>query len=402
MKEFTRGQKSKLADLTPATKLQVGLNIEAAGSIPFDISCFGVDANDKLSDDRYFIFYNQKTSPCGSLSAQGPQDGNRENFQVDLSQLPASIRKLVFTVTIDGAGTMSQTTYGHLRLYGNGSEVAKFVFSGRDFKDEKAVIVGEIYLKDVWRFAAVGQGFNGGLSALLKHFGGEEAGGPAPTPTPYAPPPPTPPRPAPPAPPPVNLGKVTLDKKGDKKVVNLQKGGSQPIHINLNWDNPFAGQRRGLFARQQEAPDLDLGCMYRMRDGRKGVIQSLSRNFGSRDQYPYIFLDKDDRSGAASDGENLFIYRPDLIDLVLVITFIYEGANDFTQVNGRLTITDQARSEIFMRLNSPDYNKNFCAICTIRGTGSTVEITKEEQYFFGHEDADRRYGFGFRWVEGSK
>jgi hypothetical protein len=36
-----------------------------------------------------------------------------------------------------------------------------------------------------------------------------------------------------------------------------------------------------------------------------------------------------------------------------------------------------------------------------RSRGS-VEITKEEQYFRGHRDADERYGFGFRWARGSK
>jgi hypothetical protein len=48
--------------------------------------------------------------------------------------------------------------------------------SGADFASEKAVIPGELDRKDGhWRFGAVGQGFDGGLSALLKHFGGVEA-----------------------------------------------------------------------------------------------------------------------------------------------------------------------------------------------------------------------------------
>jgi uncharacterized protein YegL len=52
---------------------------------------------------------------------------------------------------------------------------ATFAFSGSDFQDEKAIIVGEMYQRDnQWRFGAVGQGFNGGLSALLTHFGGTE------------------------------------------------------------------------------------------------------------------------------------------------------------------------------------------------------------------------------------
>ncbi|HXG68759.1 MAG TPA: VWA domain-containing protein [Blastocatellia bacterium] len=213
MRELTRGQKVKLADLTPSLNLVVGLDIAAAGSPVFDISCFGVDAADRLSDDRYFIFYNQKTSPENALVMLGPQPPDREAFQIDLSRLPQTIRKLVFTITIDGVGTMAQVSRGHLRLLAGGAEVARFTFTGGDFSQEKAIIAGELYYKDMWRFAAVGQGFNGGLSALLKHFGGEEvqeAAAPAP-----------PPPPAQPSAPTVNLKKVELEKKMEQAAPQL-------------------------------------------------------------------------------------------------------------------------------------------------------------------------------------
>lgn len=403
---FVRGQKSKLSDLTPSEELVVGVAVEAPGSPVFDVSCFGVDENGKLSDDRYFVFYNQKQSPEGEIEALGARDGDREAFGVRLPRLPQKIQKLVFTVTLDGGGTMSQVSHGHLRLLSDGSEVAKFSFSGGDFSQEKAIIVGELYRKDVWRFAAVGQGFNGGLSALLQHFGGQEIeDSPAPTATPTptpatAPPPPAAPEPAPA--PKVSISKITLDKKGDKQTVDLAKvGGDRPIHMNLNWDT---GGRGGGFLGfgGGNAPDLDLGCMYRLRNGEASVIQALGGNFGSKSLSPHIFLDKDDRSGTASDGENLYLYRPGEVDLVMVFAFIYGGASDFTSVGGRMTITDGSGDQVFIKLDSPDRGRNFCAICTVRGRGNSVEITKEEQYFRGHRDADQRYGFGFRWTRGSK
>ena len=45
---------------------------------------------------------------------------------------------------------------------------------GTDFNMEKAIISIELYRKDGWRIAAAAKGFNGGLSTLLKSFGGEE------------------------------------------------------------------------------------------------------------------------------------------------------------------------------------------------------------------------------------
>ncbi|MBF0224561.1 MAG: VWA domain-containing protein [Desulfobacterales bacterium] len=185
MKDLIRGQKIKLSDLMQSHDFQVGISIEGSSGQVFDISCFGVDSNNKLSDDRYFIFYNQKSSPCGSIVSKGVQSGDLETFYINLSTLPKTICRLVFTITIDGQGTMSQILGGHLRLLDKDKEIMRFMFSGKDFEDEKAIIVAEIYLKDVWRFSAVGQGFNGGLSALLKNFGGEEIA-PEDTPSPLS------------------------------------------------------------------------------------------------------------------------------------------------------------------------------------------------------------------------
>ena len=200
------------------------------------------------------------------------------------------------------------------------------------------------------------------------------------------------------------MTKVTLEKRGEKSKLDLRKGGGvQPIHVNLNWDAP-AQQKRGFLASLSApaAPDLDLGCMFRLKNGQAGVIQPLGGNFGAQAQPPYIFLDKDDRSGAARDGENLTIFRPDLIELVMVFALVYEGAKDFAEVGGRLTIKEPNGNEIFMRLNSPQSGRNFCAICTVRAAGSSVEITKEEQYFPSHREADAQFGFGFNWTAGRK
>ncbi|GEM_PF-214074 len=174
MINFIRGQKAKLTDLTSSTVLQVSLAIVDQANRTFDISCFGVDAQNKLSDDRYFIFYNQTAAPDGALAIVNSLPNDLVTFQLDLARLPSSIRNLVFVASLDGAGDMSQIQQGYVRLLVQGNEVGKFSFTGKDFSNERAIIVAEIYWKEVWRFAAVGQGFKGGLSQLLEHFGGQE------------------------------------------------------------------------------------------------------------------------------------------------------------------------------------------------------------------------------------
>ena len=53
--------------------------------------------------------------------------------------------------------------------------------------------------------------------------------------------------------------------------------------------------------------DLDLGCLWELTTGHKGVVQALGNAFGDLDGPPFVKLDKDDRSGAATDGENLLV-----------------------------------------------------------------------------------------------
>ncbi|WNI17895.1 TerD family protein [Actinacidiphila sp. ITFR-21] len=221
-REFQRGHKAKISDLTSGTDLYIGVQIAGPG-LTFDISCFGLDADEKLSDDRYFIFFNQPKSPEESIQLLGAQSGDTESFRVTLDRIPPAVRRLSFTATIDGDGRMAQVAPGYLRIVAGGQEVARYAFTGAEFSTERAVMLADIYLKDVWRFAAVGQGFDGGLAALLQNFGGEVAeeepappqaapgfapppGGPTPQPAPGFGPPPGAPAPAPafgaPAPPP--------------------------------------------------------------------------------------------------------------------------------------------------------------------------------------------------------
>jgi stress response protein SCP2/uncharacterized protein (AIM24 family) len=173
-REFQRGHKAKISDLTAGTDLYVGVRIEGPG-LGFDISCFGLDADERLSDDRYFVFYNQPKSPEEAVQLLGEQAGDTQSFRVTLDRIPQQIQKLSLTATIDGAGQMSQVSSGYVRLVAGGEEVARYAFTGAEFSTERAVMLADLYLKDVWRFAAVGQGFDGGLEALLRNFGGEVA-----------------------------------------------------------------------------------------------------------------------------------------------------------------------------------------------------------------------------------
>lgn len=179
MQELRKGQRLALADVLSGAgwdkPFRVQISIEGLNA-DIDFACFGLDGSQQLRDDRYLVYYNQPQTPCGSVAVT-QQGESIDGFLFHLSRLPATIDRLTITAALDGAETMSGIRAGRLTFFtDNDHASAVFVFSGSDFQDEKALMLGELYRKDSgWRFAATGQGFNGGLAALVHHFGGEVA-----------------------------------------------------------------------------------------------------------------------------------------------------------------------------------------------------------------------------------
>ena len=166
-----RGQRDKLNkyfNLDETIEIEMKIN----GSAVYDFCCFGVDKDEKLSDDRYMIFYNQTESPKNEIKYQ--MNHNDAKFFIKLNKLPMTINKLIFTVSIDGNGTMNQIQSHEIKISQVNHENISVSFNGNDFKQEKAIISIEIYRKGEWRFNIISQGFNGGLDVLLAHYGGEQ------------------------------------------------------------------------------------------------------------------------------------------------------------------------------------------------------------------------------------
>lgn len=172
---MVKGWKDKLENHVNLNE-NIFVDMKVKGNAEYDFCCFGVDENGKLSDDRYMIFYNQRTSPNAELSVEDIADGVR--YTLNLSTIPNFINRLVFTVSIDGTQTMGEMNALETKVYQYGAKDIEMTLGGNDFSKEKAVIVMEIYRKDVWRIGCVASGFDGGLSSLLKYFGGEEVNEP--------------------------------------------------------------------------------------------------------------------------------------------------------------------------------------------------------------------------------
>lgn len=153
------------------------LRVQFKAAFDVDISSFGIGQNDQLFHDDYMTFYNQPQTPYGEV--QYLQQENLNLFTFDLSKINATqTPRFVICATVENDQAMMQNIQsGQIDVVNQQGEVlANYQINPSSFRQEKAVMLTEIYFKnDQWRMAAIGQGFNGGLIALVKHFGGEVA-----------------------------------------------------------------------------------------------------------------------------------------------------------------------------------------------------------------------------------
>lgn len=188
-------------------------------------------------------------------------------------------------------------------------------------------------------------------------------------------------------------------KKGIK--VNLRKKKDISIGeiiVNLNWN-----QKKSGFLFKSKA--IDLGCLFELSDGRKGAIQALGESFGSLNRAPYISLDGDDRTGASENGENLRINGKMVSNIkkILVYTFIYEGAVNWEETQGIVTISYSGAPDIVIKLDEYNSSKKMCALTLLENVDNqTFSVEKIIKFFNGHRDLDAHFNWGLKWIAGRK
>ena len=403
--ELRKGQKISLNEDFIIAKFE-----RNSGALDIDTSAFLLGINGKAASDEDFVFYgNPKHNSGGVIYAE-------DTIKVDLKKIPRHIEKISITATIYDAAkrrqNFSQVKNSILRLKAsNGYDIATFNLD--NFTVETAIVLGEIYrYKGAWKFNATGAGFSGGLAALCKNFG-IEVSDEMTAPQNVEPPKPEstridarrekslPPTNTPPK-------RVEL-KKGQK--VNLVKKGDAPlgeIVINLNWNQPTSQYSRGffdsIFGSKSDGIDLDLCCLYELKDGEIGAIQALGKHFGNLHFAPYIELDGDDRTGNVAAGETIrvngkFINK---IQRILIYTFIYEGAANWREAKGVVTVKCPGSPELIVRMDDYGSPLHTCAIALLENVGGTLSIEKVVQFYQDSQEMDEAFDWGLQWRVGRK
>ena len=366
-----------------------------SGALDIDTAAFLLQSTGKVKGDEDFVFYGNPRHISGSVT-----HCNDDSVEIDLTKIPRHVEKISITATIYEADerkqNFSKISGAVLRLKDfYGTEIA--TFAPERFTVETAIVLGEIYrYKGAWKFNATGAGYKGGLAALCNDFGIEVSDEMT----------------APPPPPPQKTYSNNQKFEQPKKIelrkgqrVNLIKRGSTlgEIVINLNWKRP--PQNSGFFGQfLNRGIDLDLACLYELKDGRAGAVQALGNLFGSLTNAPYIALDGDDRTGESEGGENLRINGKfvNKIQRILIFTFIYEGAANWEEAQGVVTVKCPGSPELIVRMDDYGSNKPTCAIALLENVGETFSVEKIVRFYHDSKEMDEDFDWGLRWTVGRK
>ncbi|WP_129839774.1 Tellurium resistance [Streptomyces sp. RFCAC02] len=150
--------------------------------------------------------------------------------------------------------------------------------------------------------------------------------------------------------------------------------------------------------------DFDLACLYELKDGSRGVVQSVGGLLGDFNEPPYIKLSGDDRFGTAS-GEQLYVNldHKDEFKRLLLFVYIYDGVPAFDRAIAVVSIAAAGGRNIEIGLTDAPSGARSCAVALIEHDKGRLVARREVKYVYGFQaEIDRLYGWGMSWGRGFK
>ncbi|MET3987169.1 restriction endonuclease [Streptomyces sp. PvR034] len=171
-----------------ATQLDVGpaptaasaeynvLGMSWSGPVMLDV-CALVCQGTRVLSDEHFVFFNNHSTPDGSVRSRPHTPPDRAAIEVAFDSLPDRADRLVLVAAVDTEAhphaDLSGFAAARIRLLdGDGSEIDQLeVSDGRP--GETALVLGSFRRRagGDWSFVAGGKGYPGGLAALVHDFG---------------------------------------------------------------------------------------------------------------------------------------------------------------------------------------------------------------------------------------
>jgi tellurite resistance protein TerA len=204
-----------------------------------------------------------------------------------------------------------------------------------------------------------------------------------------------------------------LRQPGQSIAVSAAEGGFEEIMIGVEWDN-IRTRDGGFFSRllgkaTGKGVDLDLGCLYEMEDGTRGCIQAFGKKFGNLKKPPYMELSGDERTGDA-DGHDEYILvngkQWSKIKRILVYIYLYTDKPgelmSWRTINPKIIVDVPGDEDLILTLGAHNDKLCLCAVGGLEQVRGGIRLTNHTEYFPGHAEMDRAFGFGLNWEDGFK
>jgi tellurite resistance protein TerA len=184
--------------------------------------------------------------------------------------------------------------------------------------------------------------------------------------------------------------------------VSLAAAGT--VRVNLTWNarlptpaRPSPRGDRPATSAQEPRVDLDLGCLYELTGGRRGVVQAIGDFRGDFDREPYIRLDRDDRTGSSA-GENMFVNAAHLRDIRRILIFVFAYSGSLDAVTMAVTVEPVGGTPVQIDPGVGAAPSHACAVALLTSGADGFLVQREARYIPGYQaDLDRLYGWGLRW-----
>jgi len=202
-----------------------------------------------------------------------------------------------------------------------------------------------------------------------------------------------------------------LSKPGEVAIINPPKAGLENFNIGVAWDNVAVENAGGFLSRffkkniVKAGVDLDLGCLYKLKNGSRGGMQAFGAQHGALEEEPYIFLTGDERRGDRSGPDETILVNGahwDEIEQILIYIYIYKGARNWATVCPQIQVRVPGEQPMIVTLNARKHEMAVCAVAGIESVRGGIKLTSYLEYFPGHAEMDRAFGFGLEWESGAK
>ncbi|MER7050025.1 MULTISPECIES: TerD family protein [Streptomyces] len=150
--------------------------------------------------------------------------------------------------------------------------------------------------------------------------------------------------------------------------------------------------------------DLDLGCLYELADGSKGVVQPLGDFLGSTNEAPYVKLSGDDRFGSGS-GETIYVNLDHHAEIkrLLFFVYIYDQTPAFDRTHALVTLHPSSGPRVEIELDERAPQARSCAVFSMENVKGDLVVRREVKFVYGFQaELDRLYGWGLQWGRGYK